>query len=393
MINVGIAGIGFMGWIHYLAYQRVRGVKLAAVCSRNKKKLAGDWRGIKGNFGPEGTKVDLSGVTGYEDYKQMLADPKIDLVDLCLPPDLHADAAVQAFKAGKHVFVEKPHAIDPPGIRTVMEASDRAKEQGLNIVSGLCWRYSPIVRETMQRVLDGAIGDIVAIQETYMRGPYRLIERKEGQEELDFQFRNWYHFRWLSGDDVPQSLLHCLDKAAWAMRDEPPVKAFGLGGRSSSFGSVYGDVFDHHSIVFEYANGVRVFGNCRAQNGCYSNVSDNILGTKGRADVIKGRIEGETPWKYDGPKANMYDVEHQDLFAAIRAGQPINNGTYMARSSMMAVLGQMVVYSGQQMTWDQVMKSNWKAGPDSCGFDMEPPVQPLEDGTYPVPIPGITKLT
>ena len=227
----------------------------------------------------------------------------------------------------------------------------------------------------------------------YAMRPYRLIERKEGQEELDFQFRNWYHFRWLSGDDVPQSLLHCLDKAAWAMRDEPPVKAFGLGGRSSSFGPVYGDVFDHHSIVFEYANGVRVFGNCRAQNGCYGNVSDNILGTKGQADVIKGRIEGESPWKYEGPKANMYDVEHQDLFAAIRAGQPINNGTYMARSSMMAVLGQMVVYSGQQMTWDQVMKSDWKASPDTCGFEMEPPVQSQEDGTYPIPIPGITKLT
>jgi predicted dehydrogenase len=129
MINVGIAGIGFMGWIHYLAYQRVRGVKLAAVCSRNKIKLAGDWRGIKGNFGPEGTKVDLSGVSGYEDYEQMLADPTIDLVDLCLPPDLHADAAVKAFKAGKHVFVEKPMALTTADCRRMVQAAEKADRQ------------------------------------------------------------------------------------------------------------------------------------------------------------------------------------------------------------------------------------------------------------------------
>jgi predicted dehydrogenase len=129
MINVGIAGIGFMGWIHYLAYERVRGVNLAAVCSRNKKKLAGDWRGIKGNFGPEGTKVDLSGASGYENYEQMLADPTIDLVDLCLPPDLHADAAVKAFKAGKHVFVEKPMALTTAECRRMVQAAEKADRQ------------------------------------------------------------------------------------------------------------------------------------------------------------------------------------------------------------------------------------------------------------------------
>ena len=328
---------------------------------------------------------------GFDAYQKVI-ESGVDVVLIACASKFHPPYAKAAVEAGKHVFVEKPHAIDPPGIHLVMEAAEIAKKKGLSLVSGLCWRYSPIVRETMKRVLDGAIGDIVAIQETYMRGPYRLIERQEGQSELESQFRNWYHFRWLSGDDVPQSLLHCMDKGALAMHEEPPVKAFGLGGRSSSVGSVYGDVFDHHSLVYEYANGVRMFGNCRAQTGCFGEVSDNFLGTKGRCSVIKGRIEGETEWRYEGEKGNMYQVEHDEMFAAIRAGKPINNGTYMARSSMIAVLGQMVVHTGRQMTWDEVMKSTWTAGPEACSFDMESPVKPNADGTYPVPVPGITKL-
>lgn len=329
--------------------------------------------------------------TGFDAYKQVI-ESDVDVVLIACASKFHAPYLKAAVDAGKHVFVEKPHAIDPPGIRIVKSACEEARKKNLSVVSGLCWRYSTIVRETMKRVLDGAIGDIVAIQETYMRGPYRLIARKEEWGELEYQFRNWYHFRWLSGDDVPQSLLHCMDKGAWAMHEEPPVKAFGLGGRSSSIGSVYGDVFDHHSIVYEYANGVRMFGNCRAQTGCFGEVSDNLLGTKGRCNVIKGRIEGETEWQYEGPKGNMYDIEHQELLASIRAGKPINNGDYMVNSTMMAVMGQMVVYTGRQMTWDGAMNSSWKAGPDECSLNMEPPVKPEADDTYPVPVPGLTKL-
>lgn len=329
---------------------------------------------------------------GFDAYRQLI-NSGVDVVLIACASRFHPEYLRAAVDAGKHVFLEKPAAIDPPGIQTVMAACEVARQKGLSVVSGLCWRYSTIVRETMARVLDGAIGDIVSIQETYMRGPYRLVEREESQDEIQYQFRNWYHFRWLSGDDVPQSLLHCLDKSAWALREETPVRAFGLGGRSSSFGTVYGDVFDHQSIVFEYANGVRVYGNCRAQNGCHNEVSDVLLGTKGSCDVLKGRIEGENPWRFEGDKGDMYQAEHNEMFAAIRAGQPLNNGHYMARSSMMAILGQMVVYTGQQMNWDDALKSPWKAGPDECSFAMQPPVMPDAAGIYPVPIPGITRLT
>jgi len=317
----------------------------------------------------------------------------VDVVLIACASKFHPTYLKAAVDAGRHVFVEKPHAIDPPGVRVVQAAVEEAEKQKLSVVSGLCWRYDAGVQETMKRVLDGAIGEVVAIQETYMRSPYRLIERKPGQSELEYQFRNWYHFRWLSGDDVPQSLLHSMDKGQWAIRERTPVKAFGSGGRSSSFGPVFGDVFDHDAIVYEYENGVRMYANVRAQTNCYGEVSDTIMGTKGRAYLPrKNRIEGETEWKYDGPKSNMYDAEHKVLFDAIRSGEPVNNGPYMVNSTMVAVLGQMVCYTGKQMTWDEAMRSTWHAGPETCHWHMDPPVKPDADGTYPVPIPGLTEL-
>lgn len=329
---------------------------------------------------------------GFDAFEKVIASD-VDVVLIACASRFHPIYLKAAVDAGKHVFVEKPHAVDPPGIRMVEQACNDAEKKNLSVVSGLCWRYDKGVQETLKRVLDGAIGDIVAIQETYMRGPYRLIERKPEESEMEYQFRNWYHFRWLSGDDVPQSLLHSMDKGAWALREEPPVKAFGSGGRSSSFSPVHGDVFDHGAIVYEYANGVRMYANVRAQAGCYGEVSDHFLGTKGRANVLKNRIEGETEWRYEGKKKSMYDAEHVVLFDAVRSGKPVNNGTYMVNSTMISILGQMVCYTGQQLTWDEVMKSNWRAGPETCSWDMEPPVKPEADGTYPVPIPGLTKLT
>jgi predicted dehydrogenase len=326
------------------------------------------------------------------DAAQKVIDSGVDVVLIACASRFHPAYAKAAIDAGKHVFVEKPHAIDPPGIQIVQQACDDAEKKKLSLVSGLCWRYDTGVQETMKRVLDGAIGDLVAIQETYMRSTYRNVERQPGWSELEYQFRNWYHFRWLCGDDGPQSLLHSIDKGAWALREETPLKAFGSGGRSSCFSSVHGDVFDHGAIVFEYASGVRMYANVRAQDGCYSEVSDTFLGTKGRCDLLKNRIEGETKWQYDGPKSNMYDAEHVALFDAIRSGQPLNNGQYMVRSTMLSLLGQMVCYTGQQMTWDQALNSTWRAGPETVDWDMEPPAKPDADGLYPVPIPGITKL-
>jgi hypothetical protein len=229
----------------------------------------------------------------------------------------------------------------------------------------------------------------------FLRGPYRTVKRDPRLNETEYKFSNRYHFRWLSGDDVPQSLVHNVDRGTWALREQTPIKAHGLGGRSASFGEIYGDVFDHHSVIYEYANGVRMYAFCRTELGCYNETSTILLGSKGRCFLSQSRIEGETNWKYKypDPKPSPYDLEHEQLFRAIRSGNPFNAGDYMARSTMVAVLGQLTCYSGKEITWDQAFHSNFyfPPKPEQCRLDMAPPVKPGADGQYPVPIPGVTK--
>lgn len=330
--------------------------------------------------------------TGLDGYRKVI-DSGVDVVLIATASAFHPDYLKAAVDAGKHVFIEKPHAVDPPGVRLVMQACEEAEKKKLSVVSGLCYRYHPGMQETVKRIRGGAIGDIVAVQETYMRAPYRLVERKPEWTEMEYQFRNWYHFGWLSGDDIGQSLIHSMDKGAWVLADAPPVKVFGQGGRSSSVGPVFGNVFDHHALVYEYENGVKMFAFGRAQAGCHDEVSDHVFGTKGRVDLSRCEIKGENPWRYEGPKTSMYDLEHVALFDSIRSGTPINNGTYMARSSMLAVMGEMTCHSGRQFTWDEAMKSDYRLFPENCSLDMEPLVKPDANGIYPVPVPGVTQIS
>ena len=390
-LKVGLIGCGGRGsGAAGNALNADPGAKLIAMADLFEDKVKGSRDRLK-KAKPEQVDVDDDHCfTGFDGYQKVIQSG-VDVVLIACASCFHPQYLAASVQAGKHVFVEKPHAIDPPGIRTVMAACEEAKKKNLGVLSGLCWRYDTGVQETMKRVLDGAIGDVVAIQETYMRSPYRLVQRQAGQSEMEYQCRNWYHFNWLSGDDIAQSLIHSMDKGAWAMREEPPVKAYGLGGRASSVGDVYGDVFDHHAVVYQYANGVRMYAVGRAQNGCYNEVTDHFFGTKGSCDVLKHRITGETDWHYEGPNCNMYDAEHAALFASIRAGKPINNGDYMARSTMLGALGQMVCYTGKEITWEEAMKSQYTLGPAEVNFDVDPPVKPDADGIYPVAMPGITK--
>ena len=244
----------------------------------------------------------------------------------------------------------------------------------------------------MKRVLDGAIGEIRSIQETYLTGTLWHRGRRPDWTEMIYQLRNWLYFTWLSGDMIAEQHIHSLDKGSWAMHDQPPLRAWGTGGRQMRTDPKYGDVFDHHAVTYEYANGVNLHSYCRQMAGCYCDVSDVFVGTKGRADVLKNRIEGENPWHYKGPKPNMYDVEHQELFAAIRSGNTINNGLYMARSTMLAILGRMVDSTGQILTWEQATNSQQTLAPAQYTFDADPPTLPDKDGRYPIAMPGVTKF-
>jgi len=311
-------------------------------------------------------------------------DSGVDVVLLTTPPHFRPAHLKAAIDAGKHVFCEKPVAVDAPGVRSVLATCEEAKQKNLAVVSGLCWRYHTGKRETLKQVHDGAIGDIVAMQVSYNTGGLWMHPRQPHWSDMEWQLRNWLYFTWLSGDHNVEQHVHSLDKAAWAMHDEPPVRAIGLGGRQVRIQPEFGHIFDHHAVVYEYANGVKLFAFCRQQDGCAVDVSDHFLGTKGRCDVMKHRITGENAWRYEGPESNMYQNEHNELFASIRSGNPINNGLYMTRSSMLAILGRMATYTGQVITWDQAMQSQEDLTPPSYEFGPLP--------TPPVAMPGITRF-
>jgi predicted dehydrogenase len=328
---------------------------------------------------------------GFDAYKHVIESADVVLIaNAAKFHPLHAMAAIQA---GRHVFVEKPHGIDPAGVKLMRAACELAREKKLSVLSGLHSRWHPGFAETVQRIHDGQIGEVVSIEENFLRAPYGVVERDPKLSELEWQCSTQYHFVWLSGDDVPQSLVHNFDRARWVLKEANPVKCHGLAGRSSMFEPIYGDVFDHHSVVYEFGSGVRLYGFCRTTTGCYDESSSLIFGTKGRASVTAGRITGENPWRWQG-SGNPYQIEHDKFFAGIRSGDLINSGTYMADSTMMAVMGQISCYTGKEVTWEQINQSDfaYPPKPEECHDDMEAPTKPGPDGSYPVYRPGKTKL-
>jgi myo-inositol 2-dehydrogenase/D-chiro-inositol 1-dehydrogenase len=368
-----------------------KGARLVAMCDifmdRIQEKLAAI-RQAK----PDQVQVNSDHCfTGFDGYKQVIEAS--DVVLIANAAKFHPLHALAAIQAGKHVFVEKPHGIDPAGIKLLRAACELAKPKKLSIVSGLHSRYHSGYAETIQRIHDGAIGDIVAIEENFLRAPYGITERKPGLSELEWQCSTQYHFTWLSGDDVVQSLVHNFDRANWVMHGQPPVKCHGLGGRSTMVEPVYGNVFDHHSVVYEFANGVRMYGFCRTTTGCYDESSSIVLGSKGRADITRCEIRGEQNWRWR-EQCDPYQIEHDKLFAAVRSGNPINNGSYMADSTMIAIMGQISCYTGKEVTWEQINQSDfaYSPKPEDCHDGMEPPVKPGANGSYPVYVPGQTKL-
>ncbi len=323
---------------------------------------------------------------GFDAYKQVI-DSDVDVVLLATPPHFRPAHLQYAVEKGKHVFAEKPVAVDAPGVRSVLETVKLAEKKNLSVVSGLCWRYDYGVRETMKRDQDGAIGDIVAIQENYLTSTLWHHGRKPKWSEMEYQIRNWLYFTWLSGDHNVEQHVHSLDKAAWLMDDEPPVKATGLGGRQVRTDPKYGNIYDHHAVFYEYANGVRLFAFTRQQNGAAGETEDFFFGTKGNCHVLANTItnrKGDVAWKYAGKKPDMYQVEHDELFASIRAGKPINNGLYMTHSSMLAILGRMATYTGQTIDWNRALASKEDLTPPKYAWGPMP--------TPKVAVPGVTEF-
>ncbi|MHB8972509.1 MAG: Gfo/Idh/MocA family protein [Pirellulaceae bacterium] len=336
---------------------------------------------------------------GLDGYRGVIEN--CDVVLIACASRFHAPYALAAVQAKKHVFVEKPAAVDVAGILQLLEADELAKKNGTGVLAGLTYRYHLGRREAIERIHNGEIGEIVAIQCDFLRAPYGLIARQPAWSEMEYQFRNWYHFSWLSGDDIPQSLVHNLDSALWALHDEPPVLAYGLGGRSSEFRAEMGTSFDHQSVIYEYADGRRIYGAVRTASSCFGNNIDVFHGTKGRcffaafAPPKFTDLTGKVTWKADeeASKKSPYRQEHMEFLQSIREGHPFQRGKQLAVSTMTTVLGQMAVYSGQQIGWFEGLKSKFAYPPaGEIRLDMEPPVKPGADGIYPLAIPGTTKL-
>lgn len=321
---------------------------------------------------------------GFDAYKA--GTDAADVVLLTAPPRFRPDHLAYAVENGKHMFVEKPVATDAPGLRRVIEACEAAKAKNLTVVSGLCWRYHTPRVETMKRVADGAIGEIVSIETVYNAGGVwdPRITREAAKSDMEYQLRNWYYFTWISGDHIVEQAVHGLDTMGWAMNDDPPAQCWGVGGRQARTDPKYGNIWDHFSLVYEYANGVRGHHMCRHWPGSPTRVKDFVYGTKGSCDVFGNSIAGANAWSYDGPPADMYQTEINEFIGAVRSGNRIDDSKRMNHSTMLAIMGRMAAYTGQVVTWDAAMNSQQDIGPATYAWGDLPEPE--------FPIPGTTKL-
>jgi predicted dehydrogenase len=326
---------------------------------------------------------------GLDAYKKVL-DSGIDVILLATPPGFRPTHLAASIDAGKNVFCEKPVSTDAPGVRWVLETVEKAKQKNLSLVAGFCWRYNAMIQETVKQVQTGAIGKLAAYYATYYTNPVKPMPaastRPPGMSDVEWQIRNWYNFVYLCGDSIVEQAVHSADKIAWVMQDEPPVSCVGVGGRAIP--AEGGNIYDHFEVNYIYPNGVRAFLASRQIEGCYNENSDYLLGSEGTCTIGRSpvpKIEGKTNWTWSGEKYDMYQREHDVLFASIRKAQPVNDGKRMATSTLLAMMGRMAAYTGQQITWDQALNSQEKLFPDHLDWNGMMEVAPRAE-------PGITKF-
>ncbi len=396
-INIGLIGCGGRGSGAVVSALSVNpGARLTAMADAFDDRMQHARRALEKRRPGQVAVDDDHMFAGFEGHERLL-ESGVDMAILAEPPHfrpIHIQACVEA---GVHVFAEKPMAVDAPGVRTVLAAGEAARQKGLSFVSGFETRYSAAAREAVRRVREGEIGQVTAMQMNYSTGFLWHRGRQPDWTEMEFQVRNWYYFTWLSGDHLVEQHVHLEDFSSWIMEDEPPLCAWGLGGRQVRVDPKFGDIFDHHAVVYEYPCGARLYAFCRQQSGTYRDVSKLVVGTRGQLKPgARGwnsyAIEGENPWTSPPEEGHPELATFREMFAGMAAGKPINDSLAMGRSTMLAILGRMATHSGQRITWDEALASERSLAPKHYAWDAEPPVLPGPDGKYPVATPGVTEV-
>ena len=388
-LRVGLVGCGGRGT--GAAKQALRAdpkTKLVAMCDAFMDRLTDSLTGLKSSketrdIAPQIEVTPDRCFDGFDGYKKLL-DCGVDVVLLCTPPGfrpLHLRAAIES---GKHVFCEKPVAVDAVGVRSVIESARLAKEKGVSLCSGFCYRYDQAKRETIKRIHSGMIGDVLAMQITYLTSPLWWRGHDPKWSEMEYQMRNWYYYSWLSGDFLVEQHCHNFDKASWVFKGESPIAATGVGGRQVRTDPKFGNIYDHFAVTLEFPNGVKLFSSCRQMAGCSGDINDHVIGTKGSAQLMKHTVaeRGGKTWEFEGEAKDMYQVEHDELFAGIRSGKLINDGESAAHSTLMALMAREAAYSGKRITWKQILASQQNLAPKEYAWGPNPALAVPMPGTY-----------
>jgi myo-inositol 2-dehydrogenase/D-chiro-inositol 1-dehydrogenase len=391
-IKIGLVGCGGRGTgAAVQALSTGESVKLVAMADVFKDKLDERLTIISKQKEKQVDVKEENKFIGPDAYKKVIE--QCDLVILTTPPGFRPYHFEEAIKQGKHVFMEKPVAVDGPGIRKVLEVAKLADKKGLKVGVGLQRHHQAGYMETIKRLQDGAIGDLVSMRAYWNGGGVwdPRAQRDEVNSELEYQLRNWYYYNWLCGDHITEQHIHNLDVINW-LKDGFPTMARGMGGRQVRTDKKYGEIFDHHGVEYQYEDGTWMFSQCRHIRGCFNSVSEHVQGATGRSDINKHTIfpTKGAPWRYRKQKAdkNPYQQEHDDLFAAIRHDEPYNEAYYGAKSTLTSIMGRMATYTGGEVTWEEALNSKVQLMPNKITWDTKPPTGPNENGEYPIPVPG-----
>ena len=369
-----------------------KNLRLVAVADAFENRATTAVEKLKKQYGAQVDVPQDRIFAGLPAYQQALATDAT-LVVLATPPGFRPYHYQAAVKAGKNVFMEKPCCVDGTGYRLLMAANKLADEKGLLVGVGLQRRHETRYIETIQRLQEGALGDIGLLRVYWNGSGIWNRHREADMTEMQYQVHNWYHFCWLSGDNICEQHIHNLDVGNWVKGDQHPVEANGMGGCTARYqggNAGTGQIFDHHFVEFTYPDGAKMYSQCRHIQGCFNSVSEAAQGTKGKSNC-SGTIDGEQPWKFKGKSPGGHAQEQVDLVAALRAGKRYNEGYYGANSSMTAVLGRLATYSGKVVKWDDAVASELTQFPQELAWDAPAPVQKDADGNYPIPVPGAFK--